>query len=125
MKILEKKFQTLFSHWIKENATYTFAYELKSVDTSLPFSAVEEHQILGLWNAKHNKVGKKLEDVGYQQPFDGFVLHHVPAFVGIRFGTGNAFFIDIDIFVAESKNSARRSLTESRAQKIASFEATL
>lgn len=99
------------------------AFELKVCnELSLPFSAVQEHQLNALFMAKHSTMAYKIPDVGYdQKPFDLAVLGQAEAYVLIMYtrrGQKDFYIIDIDDFLAESKNSVRRSLTEARAQEI-------
>lgn len=117
---LEKDFQTEFSKWLKYNFKNTAVFELKLARTkSLPFSAVEEHQINALYNAKHAHIVHKLPDTGYQNPFDCFFLKGVEAYVVVMFTKQKKFFmIDIDDFLKEKSFSERKSITEERAQKI-------
>ena len=117
---LEKDFQTEFSKWLKYNFKRTAVFELKLTRTkSLPFSAVEEHQVNALYNAKHAHVVHKLPDTGYQNPFDCFFLKGSEAYVAVMFMKQKKFFlIDIDDFMLEKKCSERKSLTEERAAEI-------
>lgn len=119
----ESDFQTKFSLWLKYHSEGSAAYELKFCkDPSLPFTAVQPHQIRALQFAKHNKVIHKIADVGVlQKPFDAFVLAGVPAYVVIQFwkpGYKIFYMIDIDDYVKESETSERQSLTEERAYQI-------
>ncbi len=118
MRQAEKDFQSWFGKWLKSRWQHTGAFELKSVDTSLPFSALPDHQIEGLLHAKHEKIYMKLPDVGFQMPFDCFILASVPAWVVVRYSSGNWYTIDIDAFVKERDTSTRKSLTEERAAAI-------
>lgn len=118
----EKDFQTSFTKWLKYKYQGSGCFELKLCkEKSLPFSAVEPHQIQALLNAKHQHIEFKIPDVGYQNPFDCFRLEHVPAFVVIMFyrrGQKEFFMIDIDDFVSEIQISERKSLTENRVREI-------
>ena|SRR3990167_2501157 len=118
--MLERKFQIQFRKWAKENIKTSAAFELKVCKTALPFNAVPDHQIQGLWNAKHGRILMKLVDCGYQNPFDMFQLVEVPAYVVVRFSSGNFYLIDIDSFIelkntignSKSSQFTRKSLTE-------------
>ncbi len=114
----ERDFQTWFGKWLKSRWQLSGAFELKSVDISLPFSALPDHQIQGLLHVKHAKIYMKLPDVGFQMPFDCFMLAKAPAWVVVRYGNGNWYMIDIDAFVTERDSSKRKSLTEDRAKAI-------
>lgn len=121
--MLERNFQVEFGKWIKENMPTSAVFELKSArGSSLPFLALKEHQEQALLHAKHNKIYFKIPDVGFQNPFDCFVVVAVPAFVVIRYGSGRFYIIDIDDFVKEKAQSERSSLTEERAKEIASMK---
>jgi len=117
----ERSFNSSFASWAKANLLRSAAFELKVCGKSLPFSAVKPHQIAGLLHAKHARIFMKLPDVGFQMPFDDFMLVKSEAYVVIRYGSGRVVGIDVDDFIAESKVSERRSLTESVAQKLSTF----
>lgn len=118
----EKNFQVKFGHWVKENFHETAAFELKSVkSSSCPFNAVQDHQIEALLHAKHKLLYHKIPDVGFQNPFDCFILVKCSSFIVIRYGSGNWYMIDIDAFINERDSSLRKSLTEERAQKLSTF----
>lgn len=120
----EKDFQTKFGKWARKNRTATSVFELKVTKTnSLPFSAVAEHQIDGLWHAKNHDIFMKLPDVGYQMPFDCFHLIGVEAFVVILYPSKIFYGISIYNFSMENLSSTRRSITESRAKELSTFSA--
>ncbi len=119
----ESDFQTKFSLWLKYHNEGSAAYELKlTKDPSLPFNAVQDHQIRALLLAKHKQLIHKIADVGMlQKPFDCLILSGVPAYVVIQFwkpGVKEFFMIDIDDFVLEMETSDRKSLTPERAYQI-------
>jgi len=121
--VLEKDFQTRFTRWAKHNTKTSTAFELKlEKGTSMPFSAVMDHQITALRVAKHGVMSYKIPDVGYdQKPFDCFVLVNIPSYVVIMFYKQNQkefFMIDVDDFIKEKETSKRKSLTEDRAREI-------
>lgn len=121
--MIEKKFQTIFGHWIKKNMKGISAvFELKSSKTnSLSFSLVKPHQIAGLYHAKHGNIYIKLPDgLGLEWPFDCFTITG-QAYVVIRFGNGEWHAIDLDVFVEESRISPRRSLTVERARMLSTY----
>ena len=121
----EAKFGTLFSHWLRANRKRisSTAFEYKQTTTnSLAFSAVKEHQIDALLACKSDEgFYFKIPDTSFcLLPFDAFFLRNAYAYVIIKYP--KAFYvIDVDDFVAEDKNSKRRSLTSERAEEIAVF----
>ena len=123
----EKDLQSILSRLIPAHLDYSAAFELKvSKSPSLPFSAVQEHQIHALLTAKQSKVFFKIPDgTMSQSPFDCFMLASVPAYVVIIYyqprQPKNFIFIDIEKFVDERDHSARKSLIKQRAIEIASF----
>lgn len=119
MKKREANFQTMFNHYVKSVHKKTGAFELKQTKgSSLPFASVMPHQVSALNQAKNGVMVFKIPDCGYQNPFDGFCLANVPAYVVIKYPD---FFcmIDIDDWKNEDKMSIRRSLTATRAKEIA------
>lgn len=125
MPYLEKDFQTDFSKWVKNIWGMTGAFELKvATGSSLPFSAVKEHQVAALWMAHMKGLGYKIPDdsIG-QKPFDYFFLAGIDAWVVVMFrsrdrGQKEFFMIPIFIWMQEDRDSERRSLTEERARMI-------
>lgn len=118
----EKDFQTKFGKWLKANRHETSVYELKVTKTnSLPFSAIADHQVAGLYHAKHRELYMKLPDVGYQMPFDCFHLCKVEAYVVILYPSKCFYAIDIDDFQWKNQTSGRRSLTEDEARELSTF----
>ena len=115
----ERTFQSQFNKFVKSSFKRTAAYELKVCKTSLPFTNVKEHQLQGLWHAKHDGLVYKIVDCGYQNPFDAVSLYGVEAYIVIRYASGNWYMIDIDTFLQEKKTSIRKSLTEERCKEIA------
>lgn len=119
----EKQFQTKFNHWIKNIYKKTACFELKVANhNSMPFSAVADHQVDALWNAKHGILVFKIPDSGFQNPFDCFSLVGVPAYIVIKYATGMVYLIDIDEFVRMSKSSIVRSISEKRANEVAEIK---
>jgi len=117
--MLERSFQTTFSHWLKAVHKQSGAFELKvAKKESLPFSAVVDHQIQALENVRHGTFVFKIPDAGYQNPFDCFCFNTAPAWVVIKY---EKFFclISIDTFLLERGRSKRKSLTAVRAKDIA------
>lgn len=119
----EAKFQTLFSHWVKAEFLTDggYAFELKHTrgSDSLPFSAVEDHQLNALKAASGKGFFYKISDEskGYK-PFDCFTMRGCEAYIVIKYPS---FFvlIQIDDFLKEKAKSKRKSLTADRAKQIA------
>lgn len=90
--------------------------------TSLSFSALAEHQEKALWHAKHSVLVFKIPDMGYQNPFDAFLLKETLGMVVVVFYEPRklceAYFIDIDAWIAERETCGRKSLTLERAREI-------
>jgi penicillin-binding protein-related factor A (putative recombinase) len=119
----EKDFQTRFNSWLTNRFVGSGAFELKLThEKSLPFSAVQEHQIHALEMAKYKSLVYKISDSGIgTKPFDCFKLQGVPAFVVVMYykrGQKDFYMIDIDAFMTEMHTSERKSLTPERAGKI-------
>lgn len=119
----EAAFGIKFRRWIEQNPRMSAAYELKQVrGSSMPFSAVEDHQIAALMTVKGKKglLYKIPDDSRGAKPFDYFFLREEPAYIVIKYPE---FFcmIDIETFLMESKRSKRRSLLGSRAQEISTI----
>lgn len=119
----EAQFTLQFRHWLKANPMPASAFELKQTTTSsLPFSAVKEHQIAALMSSKSSSgmLYKIPDDSVGIKPFDLVYLRETFAWVVIKYPT--AFhIIDVETFVIESKRSKRRSLTSKRAYEIATI----
>jgi len=85
----------------------------------LPFSAVEDHQVRWLHNARISAISYKIsDDARGQKPSDGFSLEKSNAYIIIKYPD---FFCFIDIldYEKEERTSTRRSLTSKRAREIA------
>jgi len=116
----KKIFKLNFLNGSNINFHKTAVFELKLArGNSLPFSAVQEHQINALLNAKHAHIIHKIPDVGYQNPFDCFMIKGSEAYVGVMYNREKEFFlIDVDVFLKEKEESERKSLTKERAAAI-------
>jgi len=119
----EKDFQSHFSKWLQyEFPTKSAAFELKLCKgKSMPFSAVQDHQLAALKAVKSKGIIYKIPDTGFQNPFDCFKLKSNYSFVVIMYykrGQKEFFMIDIDAFISEKMTSKRKSLTEKRAKEI-------
>jgi penicillin-binding protein-related factor A (putative recombinase) len=119
----EKDFQTKFNSWLTNRFVGSGAFELKLThEKSLPFSAVQEHQIHALQMVKYKSLVYKISDSGIgTKPFDCFKLENCPAFVVVMFykrGQKDFFMIDVDAFMTEMHTSERKSLTPETALRI-------
>ncbi len=119
IKKREADFGLQFRKWIEKNPRISAAYELKQCTTSLPFNAVEDHQVAALMTVKGRKgfIYKISDESRGQKPFDCFYLRNAPAYVVIKY-TGFFCMIDIETFVMERDRSKRKSLTGGRAKEI-------
>lgn len=100
----------------------TSAFELKqTTSSSIPFSAVQEHQINGLLAAKKGQILYKAPDdsIG-MKPFDFFYLNKSQAWIVIKFPTAWEI-IDVETFILEKERSKRQSLTAGRAHEISTI----
>lgn len=122
MKKLEARFTTLYIlPWLEKNAWSSFAWEAKHSKgkDSIPFSAVEDHQVKYLHKARTNNcIGKISDDSRGQKQFDGYVFHKSEAYL-IFIYPEFWCFIDILVYENEERTSIRRSITSERARQIA------
>lgn len=123
MKKQEANFTAKFSHWVRVNfkRLQSGPYELKSSrgKDSIPFSAVEEHQLAALSACTTDKgFWYKISDQsqGYK-PFDAIFFRNAPAYLVFEFPK-SFHIIPVRGFLEEVKNSKRKSLTEARAKEI-------
>ncbi len=119
----EAKFGLTFRAWMKANPQ-TFphgaVFELKQTSTSLPFCAVQEHQINALLATSEGEGGmlyKIPDDSRGIKPFDMFYAKRMPAFIVIKFPK-KFEIISVGTFVLEMNRSNRKSLTAQRASEI-------
>jgi len=122
----ESDLQTRFTRWAKHNVLSSAAFELKICkDKSLPFNAVQPHQVVALMQVRKNKLCYKIPDAGVgAKPFDFFCISG-EAFVVIMFykrGEKNVYLIDIIDWVVAEITSDRKSITEEEASKIGRLE---
>lgn len=131
---IESDFQTKFSRWAKHNLHHSCACELKLVKgTSMPFSAIADHQYLSLRLAKHGTLVYKLSDFSLgAKPFDTVILSGVPAYLVVMFyvarGTKEFYLIDIDTldrFQTCPTRKNEKSLTLDEARSIADMTGVL
>lgn len=116
----EANFQTTFNHWLKNVYKKTAAFELKQCETSLPYSAVVEHQRQALLQVRHGTLVYKIPDVGFQNPFDCVCITEMPAYVVIKFKKG-VCIIPIDTFLLAEQRSKRKSITYEEASKLSTI----
>lgn len=122
----EAKLTTIFRKWALQNFPHLFpnrtlAIEIKQCSTSVPFSALQEHQELTLWTAKHKYLFYKIPDMGLQNPCDVMYLSDTLSFVVVFYTKADiTVFIDIDVWQKEKTLSKRKSLSCKRAIEIAS-----
>ena len=109
----------------KQPLKYSAAMELKIVKNGkpMPFNKIAEHQLSGLYDAKHSGCYHKLSDMSREKkPFDCFFIKEVAAYIVIWWykprQKKEMIWIDIDRMILEIKNSNRKSLTEERAKEI-------
>jgi len=130
----EKDMQTLFSKHVKKYPLSTSeVYELKICKgTSLPFDALQEHQIKALVEAEDSGLFHKITDppifyggqmrFNVPRPFDCMYLINVPAFVVLWFYKPRKpkIFIKIPIksFLKCKEEAERKSITEQMALEI-------
>jgi len=123
--------QTLFTKHCKSYPpNQTEVYELKICKgTSLPFDAIQDHQIQALQEAQQGSLFHKISDQPWgtndkfrftaKKPFDCFVLHKVSAYIVVWFykERKQKLFIKIriDKFLEMKKTCKRKSFTEEMA----------
>lgn len=131
---IERDFQKLFKTWVESNKDIlsNTAFELKFCKNRkpLPFSAVQDHQLVALQEVKNIGKFHKIADqpfipgrmaYTFKKPFDCFFLKG-EAYVVILFYEPYEdkimYWIDVDVFINEMNTSTRKSLTEDRAKEI-------
>lgn len=125
MTMKEKDFQVDLNKWMSRNGALfgTLTGELKICKNkkSLPFNAVQPHQLRAL-KLSQKWIIFKIPDEGLsQKPFDFFQICNAKAMIFIMFyqrGKTKFVGIDVDIFEKEALVSKRKSLTEARAAEI-------
>jgi penicillin-binding protein-related factor A (putative recombinase) len=130
----ERDIQTVF----RDTNEKLGIFELKLCKgTSIPFDAVKDHQrtALSLISGEMGLFYKIADSPIFTgtkmrfatlKPFDCFRLANIPAYVVICFYVPRKYkrfyYIEIDRFLDEAENSARKSLTMDRAAEIAAHE---
>jgi penicillin-binding protein-related factor A (putative recombinase) len=120
----EAQSQVVFKHYLQSGKYNgpSAVFELKrTLEDSLPFSAVADHQEDALEASINRSLYYKIPDdsIGLK-PFDCFFLRNTLAYVVIGYGKQLKSFvlIPIDEWKHEKKTSKRRSLTYERALQI-------
>jgi hypothetical protein len=86
----------------------------------IPFSAVKDHQVTKLHNARCSFLNYKISDDSRgQKPFDGVSYFKSPEAYLIFVYPDMWCFIDILVFEQEERTSTRRSISQDRAREIA------
>lgn len=117
MKKREADFGILFRHWLRANPMFSAAFELKQTTKDcIPFSSVEEHQLLYLAAIRSNK-GTLIRVQGTGGEPDYIYLRNSPAYVVFKYPK-SFHIIGIEAFILEKGRSKRKSLTEARAKEI-------
>lgn len=118
----EKDFQTKFTRWLHHRFQGVGAFELKICKgTSLPFDAVQPHQLEALFLVSSVGIEYKIpDDTRGTKPFDCFRLQGA-AYVVIMFyrrGCNHFYMIPVDRWHIAQKTLPRKSLTEAEAARI-------
>lgn len=97
------------------------AIEIKvTPGTSIPFNAVQPHQLQALKNAENVLVWKIADDSRGVKPFDMFILEGARAFVALSFIKPRAsrvvYLVPVQVWIHLSENSGRKSVTEAMLQ---------
>lgn len=118
MQKREAKSSILFRHWIRANPQFTGTYEIKDTrgKSSLPFSAVEDHQLAFGMAIKGNK-GVLMRLQGTNGEPDYVYFRGAPAWIAIKY-PASFEIIDVETFLMEKKRSKSKSLTHQRAREI-------
>lgn len=124
MQKSESSFGIILRHWIMANAHNLIdsTFETKQTKTdSIPFSALEDHQVVFSEAIKYSPKGVFIRvESGTTGCPDYIFLKYTPAFIAIYYSMYKSFvIIDIDTWNLEKQKSKRRSLTFSRACEIA------
>lgn len=119
----EAAFYGTFRSFLQNRFKRSGAFEIKqTTKDSIPFSAVQPHQIAALIAAKRGTlVYKPPDDTRGFKPCDFLVLHSVRAYVVIKYPEGFVL-IDVDDWSEEERKSQSKSLTWERARQICSFK---
>lgn len=117
----EATFGIVFRKWIKSKGFQSSGWELKQTETdSIAFNVVKDKQVYWMLALSSEK-GALIRVIGATGEPDYIWGRNMPCHVFIKYPKG---FVGITIrdFVKEKKESARKSLTWSRAKEIATFQ---
>jgi len=142
----EKKFQTDFAAWLRKKQKSipiiqrktnfwhrTMALEYKALPTNKRLnwkSHLQPQQLPSLYKAKHGCIYKKISDIDPSlKPFDAFQICHSPAFLVVCWfskaptlpRTKTVYLLDPDIILREIDQYKTKSLTQQRAEEIATL----
>lgn len=119
MQKREAKLTSLFKKWLKQSglAIGSTAIEMKvTTGKSLPFDAVQEHQLLALQQATRQFIYKIPDDSRGAKPFDVFILQNAKAFVGVSFlvprKTPVVYLVPVATWTHLAETAGRKSVTE-------------
>lgn len=97
----------------------TCAFEMKQTTTdSLPFSSVEDHQLIYAEAVQDSSKGVLVRVQGTNGEPDYIYLYRDPVFIVVKYPDCFSI-IPLVAFLAEKKTSSRKSLTSARAREIA------
>lgn len=121
----EASFQSIFNNYLRSKKLHGY-FELKATKyLSLPFDAVEQHQIESLRAAEMMGLVFKISDMDIRiKPFDCLSTPPLQAYIAIKYHTFFAV-ITLDAFLKERDASSRKSLAEQRAKDIATYVCAL
>lgn len=109
---------------------YPFACEVKiSKGISVPFNAVQPHQIDGLLEAQKGQIVKLLDTMGsrftLKKPYDLIWLRGVQSFVCVVFYVPRkkklAYFVPVHKWMMVQKNHPRKSIRETELAPLAEY----
>lgn len=115
LKRREADFGLQFRKWVKPGVGAAFELKHSHGADSLPYDAVEPEQLA--WLTEIKLKGRLVRVMGGTGEPD-YVWSQGPAFIVIRYPSMFCL-VDVLVFVAEEKDSTRRSLTAPRAREIA------
>lgn len=121
----EAQFQLWFNKYLRQKKLYGY-FELKQTTTdSIPFDAVDAHQLESLSAAQKTGIVYKISDSDQRiKPFDCFNAPPQPSYIVIRYPK-TCYIITLTNFLIEKASSKRKSLTEKRAEEICLLDIAL
>lgn len=119
MKKREAKYQTLFNKYLRKTGMLGY-FELKQTKAkSIPWSAIQPHQLAGLLAAREGGLVWKLSDEDQRRkPFDCFSVPALEAYVVVFFGA-TCCIIPIKTFLYAKDRSEDPSLSMEFAEDLA------